>query len=127
RHQMRRREKSDAQTRRAINAFEHRAGRAFAVGAGDVNEAQFLLRIPGQRRELECVFQAELQAKQAQVVEKLDGVAISHWFVPALDLASILSSALPASFRMSDESLSSNRFNVGMLSLGSRLRVSSQA
>ena len=75
RNQMRRGEQPDAQSRRAINAFEHGAGRAFAVGAGDVDEAEFFLRIARQRGELEGVFQPELRAEQTQAVEKLDGSA----------------------------------------------------
>src|ERR1700733_2596905 len=45
RNQMRRSKKSDAQASRAINAFEHRTGRAFAVRAGDVDKTEFVLRI----------------------------------------------------------------------------------
>ena len=78
RNQMRRGEQPDAQSRRAINAFQHGAGRAFAVGAGDVDEAEFFLRIACQRGELERVFQPELRAEQTQAVKKLDGFGVSH-------------------------------------------------
>ena len=78
RNQMRRGEQPDAQPRRAINAFEHRAGGAFPVRTGDVNEAQLVLRIARQRRELEGVFQPQLQTEQAQVVEEPDGFGVGH-------------------------------------------------
>jgi hypothetical protein len=48
RDQMRRGEQAGAPSRRAVNALQHRAGRAFAVGAGHVNEAQPRLRIARQ-------------------------------------------------------------------------------
>src|SRR5450432_1628501 len=75
---MRRSKKSDAQSSRAVNAFEHRAGRAFAVRAGDVDEAEFCLRIAGERGELARVFQPEIRAEQLQAVKKLDGFGIIH-------------------------------------------------
>ena len=58
RNQVRRGEQADAQAGRAINAFQHRAGRAFAVGAGDVDEAEFFLRIARERGELAACFPA---------------------------------------------------------------------
>src|SRR5476651_1191961 len=75
---MRRGEQPDAQTGRAINAFEHRAGRAFAVRAGDVDEAEFFLRIAGERGELVRVFQPEIRAEQLQPVKKSNGFGIIH-------------------------------------------------
>ena len=75
---MRRSEQSDAQSRCAINAFEHRAGRAFAIRAGDVDEAEFFLRMPGERGKLERVFQPEIRAENLQAVKKLDGFGIIH-------------------------------------------------
>src|SRR5208282_315350 len=76
---MRRGEQSSAQARRAINALEHGAGRAFAICAGDVNETKLILRMARQRSELEGVFQTELRAEQTQVVKELDGFGISHF------------------------------------------------
>src|SRR5277367_4816987 len=75
---MRRSKKPDAQSGCAINAFEHRAGRAFAVRAGDVDEAEFFLRIAGERGELARVFQPEICAEHLQAVKKLDGFGIIH-------------------------------------------------
>src|SRR5271169_6051619 len=75
---MRRRKKSDTQSGRAINAFEHRAGRAFTVRAGDVDEAEFFLRIAGERGELARIFQPEIRAEHLQAVKKLDGFGIIH-------------------------------------------------
>ena len=69
---MRRGEQPDAQSGRAINAFQHGAGRAFAVGAGDMDETQLFLWIARQRGELKRVFQPELRAEQTQAVEKLN-------------------------------------------------------
>ena len=76
---MRRGEQSDAQAGCAINAFEHGAGGAFAVRAGDVDEAQFFLRIARERGEFEGVFQSELGAEQTQAVKKLDGFGVGHF------------------------------------------------
>ena len=78
RNQMRRGEQPDPQSGRAINAFEHRAGRAFAVRSGDMDEAQFFLRIARERGEMERVFQPEIRAEHLQAVKKLDGFGISH-------------------------------------------------
>src|ERR1051325_8155037 len=65
RNQMRRGEQAHAQSRRAINAFEHRARRAFAIRAGDVDEAELVLRIARLRGELARVLQPELRAEPA--------------------------------------------------------------
>ena len=78
RDQVRRGEQPNAQSRRTVDAFEHRAGGAFAIRASDMNETQSVLRISRPRRELECVFQAQLQAEQTQIVKKPDGFGISH-------------------------------------------------
>ena len=76
--QVRRGEQADAQARRPIDALQHRAGRALPVGAGDVDEAQPLLRVAGQRGELERVGQAELRAKPAEAIQESDGVSVGH-------------------------------------------------
>jgi hypothetical protein len=78
RNQVRRGEQPDAQAGRAINAFQHGAGRALAIGAGDVDETEPVLRLARQRGELERIFQPQLRAEQTQVKEKLDGFRISH-------------------------------------------------
>ena len=78
RNQMRRGEQAGAQACCAVNAFEHGAGRAFAVSAGDVDEAEFFLRIAGERGEFTRVLQPEIRAEHLQAVEKLDGFGISH-------------------------------------------------
>ncbi len=75
---MRRGEQADAQSGCAINAFEHRAGRAFAVRAGDVDEAEFFLRIARERGELARVLQPKIRAEQLQAVKKLDGFGVCH-------------------------------------------------
>ena len=75
---MRRGEQPDAQAGRAIDAFQHGAGRALAIGAGDVDEAEPVLRLTRKRGELEGVSQSELRAEQTQAKEKLDGIRISH-------------------------------------------------
>ena len=49
-----------------------------AVGAGDVDEAEFVLRIAGQRGEPARVFQPEVRAEQLQPVKKLDGSGVGH-------------------------------------------------
>src|SRR5947207_7098574 len=63
RNQVRRRKKPGAQAGRAINAFEHRAGRTFAVGAGDMDKAKFFVWISRQRGEFESILQAEPGSK----------------------------------------------------------------
>src|SRR5260370_37075405 len=55
RDQMRRRKQPDPQPRSAVNAFEHRAGRTFAIRPGNMDEAQLVLRIAGQSSQLEGV------------------------------------------------------------------------
>ena len=75
---MRRSEQSDAQSGCAIDAFEHRARRAFAIRAGDVDKAEFFLRIANERGELARVFQPEIRAEHLQAVKKLDGFGIIH-------------------------------------------------
>ena len=77
-NQMWRGEQPDAQAGRAVNAFEHGAGRAFAIGAGDVDEAEFFLRITRECGQLECVFQPELRAEQTQAVKKLNRFGVGH-------------------------------------------------
>ena len=64
RDQVRRSKQPNAKSGRPINAFEHRAGGAFSIGAGDMDKAQAVLGIPRQRRELERVFQSQLQPEQ---------------------------------------------------------------
>jgi len=61
--------KTHAQASRPINTFQHRAGRAFAIGARDVDEAESILGIAGQRGQLESIRQSELGSEPAQVVE----------------------------------------------------------
>ena len=78
RNQVWRGEQPDAQAGRAIDAFQHGTRRALAIGAGDVDEAEPVLRLARQRRKLERVSQSELRAEQTQVKEKLDGFGIRH-------------------------------------------------
>ena len=54
--QVRRGEEADAQARGAADAFEQRARRAFAVRAGDVDEAEFFLRIARECGEAARIF-----------------------------------------------------------------------
>jgi hypothetical protein len=75
---MRRGKQSNAQTGRAINAFQDRAGGTFAVRPGDVNKAKFVLRIAREFGESKRIFQPEICAEQLKAVKKLDGFGISH-------------------------------------------------
>lgn len=43
-----------------------------------MDEAKLVLRIARQCSEFECVFQTELRAKEAEVVEKLNGFGVVH-------------------------------------------------
>ena len=70
--------KSNAQTRRAINAFQHCTSRTFAIRAGDVDEAKLSLWIAHERGELACVFQPEICAKNLQAVKKLNRFSVGH-------------------------------------------------
>ena len=72
--QVRRGEQADAQARRPVDALQHGAGGAFAIGAGDMDKPELVLRIARQRSQLERVGQAELRAEPAQAIEELDGV-----------------------------------------------------
>ena len=76
--EVRRGEQSHAQSGRAVDAFQHGADRAFAVGARDVDEAQLPVRIARQRGEPPGAFQPEMRAEQLQAVEKLDGFGVGH-------------------------------------------------
>jgi hypothetical protein len=78
RNEMRRSEKPDAQSCRAINALQHRARRAFAIGSRDMNETKFVLWISRQRSKFEGVFQPQLRSKHPKLVEKLNGFGIVH-------------------------------------------------
>lgn len=73
-------EQADAQSARAINTFEHGARGAFAVGAGNVDEAKAVVRIAGEFSELEGSLQSELRAEKTQVAEKLNGFGVGHRF-----------------------------------------------
>jgi hypothetical protein len=65
---MRRGKQTHAQTRRAINAFQHCASGTLAIGARDVDEAEFVLGPASQRGQMERIFQPELQPKEPQLV-----------------------------------------------------------
>ena len=62
----------------AIDRFEHRAGRAFAVGAGDVDEFEFVLRATGKLGEFERALQSKIRSKLLKLVEELDGFFVIH-------------------------------------------------
>ena len=93
---MRRGKQANAQSRRAINAFEHGACRAFAVRARDVDQTKFLLRIARERRELARVFQTELRAEPAQVVEESNGFGVVQTSELEFDDTLLWSLCLPA-------------------------------
>ena len=57
---MRRSEKPDAQSCRAINTFQHGARRTFPVRAGDMDEAEFFLRVADERGERARAFQSKI-------------------------------------------------------------------
>ncbi len=87
-----RREQSDPQARRAINAFEHRARRAFAICSGDVDEAEFVLRIAREFSEFARDFQPEARAKNLETGKKLDGFRVGHLQIVKKDFAQFRSS-----------------------------------
>ena len=70
----------DAQARLTVDAFQHGAGRAFAVRAGDVDEAELVLRVASERGELARRFQTEVRAEDLQAVKKFDGGKVSQPF-----------------------------------------------
>ena len=69
--------KANAQARRPINAFQHGASGAFAIGAGDMDEPEWVLRITRQRRQLESILQPQLAPNNRSRKES-DGFGISH-------------------------------------------------
>jgi hypothetical protein len=75
---VRRGEQSDAQSGRAVDAFEHRADGALAVGAGDVDEPQLGLRVAHRRGEPLRGFQPELRAKDAEGRKKFYGGGVGR-------------------------------------------------
>ena len=77
-HKMRRGVEAHAQTGRAIHVFEHGTSGSLAVGPGDVDEAQAVLRIAGQRSQPSGSVETEMRAEHLQGLQELDGVSVSH-------------------------------------------------
>ena len=77
--EVRRGEQPDAQAGRAIDAFEHGAGGTFAVGAGDVDEFEFVLGAAGKFGEFEGAFEARFGAELLEAVEESDGFGVGHF------------------------------------------------
>ena len=75
---MRRGEQPRAQASLTVNRLEHRADRAFAVRAGDVDKTQPLVRRPGQRSKSAGVVKPQLRAEQIQLEQMLNGFGIRH-------------------------------------------------
>ena len=67
-------EEADAESRCAIDAFEHGTGGTFAIGAGDVYEAKLVMRIAGEFGQLERVCKAKFGSKPAEAIKELDGL-----------------------------------------------------
>ena len=78
-NQVRRSEQAHPPAGGAVDAFQHGASRAFAVGARHVDEPQAVLRIAHGRRQAEGVVQAQLHAKKAQAVKVFNGLGIRHF------------------------------------------------
>ena len=78
--QMRRSEQAGANARGAQSRLDHGAGRAFAVGPGDVHHAKRALGIPQRLEHGADPLQAQLGGLDfvAQSVEELDGIGIGH-------------------------------------------------
>ena len=98
RNQMRRREQPHTQSRRAVNAFEHRARRAFAIRAGDVDETELVLWIARARGERTRSFQSKPRAKKSKAVKELNGFGVCHgWYKRHFAKCTILPSAFDSS------------------------------
>ena len=81
---MRRGVQTHTPSRRAVNAFQHGAGRAFAVGAGHMDETEFFLGITRQPGEPARIFQAKMRPKELQALEKFNGFGVSHYIDPSV-------------------------------------------
>ena len=78
-NEVRRGEQPGAQAGLAVDRLEHRADRALAVRAGDVNKTQPLVRRTGQPREPPRIVQAKLGSEHPQVEQVLNGLWIGHF------------------------------------------------
>lgn len=63
----------------AVDRFEHGAGGAFAIGAGDVDEFEFVLRVANSACEQEGAFEAGLGAELLELVEEFDCFGVGHF------------------------------------------------
>src|SRR5205085_291643 len=75
---MRRSVEADAPARGAIDGVEHRAGRAFAVCAGNVDEAEPLVRRSGELGEAHRTFKSELRPEHLEREQEFNGIAVKH-------------------------------------------------
>ena len=80
--QMRRGEQAGAQAGGAQPGFDHGAGGAFAVGAGDVHDARQAFGIAERLEQRGDALQAELGGLDfvAERVEELDRIGVVHYF-----------------------------------------------
>ena len=69
---------SGASSGAAVNAFENRANRAFAIRAGDVDKAEFILRIPHRSCETPRRLQTWLKAKLLERMQVFEGLSEGH-------------------------------------------------
>lgn len=75
---MRRGKQPDPQARRAIDAFQHGARGTFAISAGNVDEAQAVLRIIRQARDPAGAVQPQPGAEHSQAIQEFHCLSVSH-------------------------------------------------
>ena len=87
-HKMRRSVKPDAQTRGLPDRRKHGCGRAFAIGAGEMNDGITHVGITPKRAEFFNALKAELPAQEAERVEIVERVFV-HLNNPMQQLSAI--------------------------------------
>ena len=76
--EMGRGEETYTETGSPIDALQHGAGGTFAVGAGDMDEAQLMMGIAGEFSKFERVGKTELGSEPSEGVEELDSFGVRH-------------------------------------------------
>src|SRR5262249_48246288 len=77
-NQMRRRKQADVETSRPVDAFEHGAGGAFAIGSSHMNKAEPILGVTSESGQLKRIGETKLGSKPSQTIQKFNSVWIRH-------------------------------------------------
>jgi hypothetical protein len=76
--EVRRSEKTGFVASVAIDRFEHRARGTFAIGAGDMDEFEFVLRTSREFSEFKGAFESKVRAKFLELKQELDRFFVVH-------------------------------------------------